>query len=300
MKVLNRRLSVLILSVNGLPGIGKCMESLDRQSGGVELEVIVANRSGEGVAAFIREKYPWARLIDGSSRCTLPQLQALAFRESSGDVVAMLEDHCTVERDWAERVIEAHQGDRDVIGGSIENAACEKLVDWAAFFCEYSRFMPPVLEKEVQSIPAANATYKRWVVEQFLPDLESGIWDFVIHERIRSSGMHLYASGAITVHHHLSGRLGWFLSQKFHFARSFAGRRFSSSSRLRRALYGAGTILLPFMLAQRIIFDVGKKRKHLSELTLSFPIILLLILSWGFGEGIGYIFGPGTSPAKVK
>ena len=300
MEGLPRRLSILIPSVNGLPFIEECMESLDQQSGSVELEVIVANRSGGTVKAFVREKYPGVRLIEAPSKSPLPQLQALAFRESSGEVVALLEDHCTVEPDWAERVMEAHRGDYPVVGGSIENAACERLVDWAAFFCEYSRFMPPIQEGQVESVPAANATYKRWVLEQVLPDLESGTWDFMMHKRIRELGMEMYASGGMTVHHRLSASLGWFLSQKYHFARSFAGKRFSGASRLSRALYGAGAVLLPFVLTQRIASDVWRKRRHLSELALSFPILLLLLLAWGFGEGVGYILGPGTSPAKVR
>jgi hypothetical protein len=28
------------------------------------------------------------------------------------------------------------------VGGAVENGSVERTVDWAAFFCEYARFMP--------------------------------------------------------------------------------------------------------------------------------------------------------------
>jgi glycosyltransferase involved in cell wall biosynthesis len=292
-------LSVVIASVNGLPMIGECLDCLQKQFRVREIEVIVADRCGNGLAGILRQKYPWVKLIEAPTRTTIPQLRALAFQEASADVVAVLEDHCIVEKDWAQRMIEAQGGEYPVIGGAVENAACERLVDWAAFFCEYGQAIKPVPEGKVDTVPGNNVSYKRWVLEQFRQDLEAGEWDFVLHEHIKNGNIPLYSIPSITVYHKMSASLGWYILQKFHFARSYAGMRFVHSSWSQRILYGGGTILLPFMLTYRTVSCVWKKGRYHRELLLSFPMLMLLILTWGLGEAVGYIFGAGSSSAKV-
>ena len=77
------KLSVIIASVSGFPVIGECLESLHQQSDKVELEVIVANRCANGVGTVLFQKYPWIKLIEAPLETTVPQLRALAFRQTS-------------------------------------------------------------------------------------------------------------------------------------------------------------------------------------------------------------------------
>jgi hypothetical protein len=189
-------------------------------------------------------------VIEAPSEASIPQLRAIALRKCKADVVAVLEDHCIVEPDWASKILEAHRSPYPVIGGSVKNAARERLIDWAAFFCEYSQFMTTLPEGGAENIPGNNVAYKRWVLEQFWPNDGSAMWDSTFHERIRRAGVPLYRIPSLTVHHKMSAGLGWFLAQKFHFARSFASLRFPDASWLRRAAYGMGTLVLPFVLAQ--------------------------------------------------
>lgn len=292
-------LSVVIAAVNGFPALKDCLGSLSQQSGVDELEVIVANRRSDGLGKVLRQKYPWVKLIEAPPHTTIPQLRALAFREVSAEVVAVLEDHCIVEKDWALRIIAAHEVDHPVIGGSVENAACERLVDWAAFFCEYSQAMKPMQGGEVDAVPGNSVSYKKWVLEQFRKDLEAGEWDFVLHEHIKNGNIPLYSIPSITVYHKMSASLGWYLLQKFHFARSYAGKRFVDAKWPQRAVYGTGAFLLPILLLGRIVPGVWNKRKHRRELLLSLPFLSMLFLSWGLGEVAGYFFGTGSSPTKV-
>ena len=293
-------LSVVVPSVNGFPVLGDCLDSLNRQVGDGRLEeVIVANRCANGLGMALRDRFPWMKLIEDPLDTPIPQLRIMAFRECRGDVIAVLEDHCIVEPDWASKMLEAHRAEHAVIGGLVENAAGDRLIDWAAFFCEYSQFMSPLAEGEAENIPGNNVAYKRWLLERFWPDIETGIWDSTLHERIRNAGIPLYRVPSIKVHHKMSASLGWFIAQKFHFARSFASLRFANASCLRRAAYGVGTLLLPFVLAQRIALQVWSTKTHRRELVLCFPILMLLLVSWGAGEATGYLFGAGSSHAKV-
>jgi glycosyltransferase involved in cell wall biosynthesis len=291
-------LSVVIPSVNGFPILGECLDSLSRQVGAGKLELIVANRCAD-VRLKIQERYPEVKILDAPKETSIPRLRAMAFQQSKGDVIAVLEDHCIVEPDWASTMLDAHCSRYPVIGGSVENAACGRLVDWAHFFCEYSELMSPIVEGEADGIPGNNVGYKRWVVDRFWTQIETGIWDSTLHEEIRNAGIPLYRLPSLKVHHKMSASLWWFLAQKFHFARSFSSMRFAETFWLKRAAYGAGAAFLPFILSQRIFSRVWNSKAHRRELVFSFPMLLLLVLSWGVGEAIGYIFGPGSSHAKV-
>ncbi|MCP4609846.1 MAG: glycosyltransferase [Planctomycetes bacterium] len=295
----NFKLSVIVVSVNGLPYIGDSLESLEQQYCRDEIEIILVDRCGDSVRDFVGQKYPSVKIIKASQETTIPILRALAFRETSGEIIAVLEDHCIVEPDWARSMIEAHQSEYSVIGGSIENAACGKIVDWAAFFCDYSQAIKPLPEGEANILPGNNVSYKRWVIERFRDVIEAGVWDHTLHEHIKDAGIYLYSIPSITVYHKMSARLGWFISQRYHLARSFAGMRFTNVSWFQRALYGAGSVLLPLILAKRIVTSVWKKGRYRRELFLSLPFLVLLLISWGIGELLGYILGLGISSSKV-
>jgi glycosyltransferase involved in cell wall biosynthesis len=292
-------LSVVIASVNGLPIIDDCLGSLFKQEKTAELEVIVVARCPKEVIASICEKYSNVKLIEAPSRTSIPQLRALGFRESSGDIVAVLEDHCLVASDWAQRVIETHRFRYPVIGGSVENAAHQRIVDWAAFFCEYYRAMKPIPEGEVDFVPGNNVSYKKEILERFRDDFGAGIWDFELHERLKKVHVPLYLRPTILVYHKMSGSLGWFLIQKFYFARSLAGMRNKNKSWNVRCVYATGALILPMILFARISRTIWKKGMHRTEFLLSIPFLLPMLITWGIGEAVGNIFGAGSSTIKV-
>ncbi len=59
--------SVIIVNWNGLPVVRRCLDGLERTRDGVDLELLVAdNGSTDGSLEFIREHYPWARIVANS------------------------------------------------------------------------------------------------------------------------------------------------------------------------------------------------------------------------------------------
>ncbi len=300
MSIRAAQLSVVIACVNGFPEIGECLESLYGQPFADRIEVVVANRCKNGVGEKIVREYPDVKLLDAPQRTNVPLLRAMAIRETSSSVIAVIEDHCIVDKEWAGQMINAHSGNYNVIGGSVENAACDKLIDWAAFFCEYSQAMKPIKQGEVEILPGNNVSYKRYIIEQFHDLIEAGVWDTVLHERMKKDNIVLYSIPSITVYHKMSNKLSWFMVQKFHFARSFAGMRFDDAMLLQRLVYGIGAITLPLILVKRIVVQTWKKGVHRRELLLSLPFLLLLFFSWSIGESLGYLFGPGSSDSKVS
>ena len=79
----------------------------------------------------------------------LPRMRAQGFREASGDFVGVIEDHVIVPPGWARAMLDAMGDEHPVVGGSVENAATDTLLDWACFLCEYSHCIPPIESGEV-------------------------------------------------------------------------------------------------------------------------------------------------------
>src|SRR5262249_49918935 len=140
------KISVIIASVSGPSYLGPCLESLEKQTLRDQAEVIVADRCGDRVAELVGLKYPMVRLISFDRHRSIPELRATAIKNAQGEIIAVTEDHCVAEPHWCERILAAHQSHHAAIGGAVENACVDTVVDWAEFLCEYHAYMSPVPE----------------------------------------------------------------------------------------------------------------------------------------------------------
>ena len=93
--------------------------------------------------------------------------------------------------------------------------------------------------------------------------------------------------------------VGEFLSQRYHYSRSYAGMR-NVHLGSRRWLYAAGSPLLVPLTPKRIAGNVLGRRAHRRELMLATPLILLYSTVWAWGEAVGYVFGGGRSLLRVR
>jgi hypothetical protein len=160
--------------------------------------------------------------------------------------------------------------------------------------------MHPVAEGEATDLPGNNIAYKRPHLLRHAHVLQEGRWESWINDRLRADGVPIASTNAMVVHHIKSFRLGYFLVQRFHFARSYAGMRRASQTPLRRLVYGAGSLALPGLLFARVTRTVLRKRRHLARFALAWPLVALFLAVGAAGEMIGYLFGPGASLEKVE
>jgi hypothetical protein len=292
-------LTVVVPSVNGLGDLMDCLAALSAQRTDVDLEVLVADRCGEPVRAEVRRTYPWARILEAPSGTTIPDLRAMAFREACGNSVAVIEDHVIVPPGWARALLDAQAGTDVVVGGAIENAAVDRLVDWAAFLCEYSHCITPLPEGPADWLPGNNVVYPRALLWRYESVLGRGQWENRLHDAMRRDGVPLVCRPQIAVGHKKHYTVGEYLSQRYLYARSYAGARVADASLPTRLSYGAGALALPPLLMFRTVRRVVAKRRHRAELVRSLPLLAVFVVSWAWGEMVGYIAGPGDSLAKV-
>jgi hypothetical protein len=292
-------LSVVIASVNGWSVLEPTLRSLDAQPRRDRMEVIVVESVGGETRARLRAHEPAVEMVEVDHRRPIPRLRFLGVERARGEVVAILEDHGEVAPDWAERVLEAHQGPWAAVGGAVENGR-RGLVNWAAFFTEYTAYMGPVPEGEHDDLPGNNIAYKRPHLLKHARVLDEGRWESWINDRLRADGLSLRSTNAMLVRHIKPFRLGYFLAQRWHFARSYAGMRRDDQSWPRRLVYGFGSSALPALLLARVARRVLAKRRHLGRFVLALPLIALFLTVGAVGEMLGYLVGPGRSLERVE
>lgn len=291
-------LSVVVASVNGWEVLELTLQSLDSQPERSRMEVIVVEAAGGGVRERLRAHRPEVVVIE-AERMPIPRLRHLGVCRAQGKIVAILEDHGQVARGWASSLLEAHKGPWAAVGGAVENGK-RGLVNWAVFFCEYTPYMKPVLEGEATDLPGNNIAYKRPHLMRHAQVLEQGKWESWINESLRADGARLASTNAAVVHHIKPFRLGYFVVQRFHFARSYAGMRRVDQSVLTRLVYGTGSLALPALLMARVTKTVLAKKRNLGWYLVTSPLVALFLSVGALGEMIGYLFGPGSSLNKVE
>lgn len=292
-------ISVVIASVNGWEVLEPTLDALDAQPARARMELIVVDAVDGVTRAKLQARRPAVVLVPAAERLAIPRLRALGVRQARAPIVAILEDHGAVGPGWAAAALEAHQEHIGAVGGPVENGL-SGLVNWTAFFCEYAAYMGPVADGNVADLPGNNIAYKRPLLWRHLHVMEEGKWESWINDRIRADGVPIRSSPRMEVRHIKPFRLGTFLVQRFHFARSFAGMRRCEQTRVKRMLYALGSLALPGLLLGRITRRVLAKRRHVGWFLASFPLLALCITVGAVGEMLGYAFGPGRSLEHVE
>lgn len=293
------RLSVVVPSVNGAGDLSGCLDALAVQRADCALEVLVVDRCGESVRHVVRTRYPWVTLLEAAPGTTIPSLRARAFTEARGEYVAVIEDHVIVPPGWARQLLAAAREAEQVVGGSVENAATERVVDWAAFLCEYSHCILPLPAGEAEWLTGNNVVYPRALLARYAQVVAAGGWENQLHDALRRDGVRLECRPDIRVGHKKHYTVGEYLSQRYLYARSYAGARVAGAPLTRRLAYGAAAFALPPLLFYRTVSRVVAKRRHRAELVRALPLLALFVTSWALGEVVGYWAGPGDSLAKV-
>jgi hypothetical protein len=292
-------LSVVIPSVNGFADLSDCLAALEAERSSVALELLVVERCGEAVRDQVHRAFPRARVIPVDASTTIPEMRARAFDAATAPAVAVIEDHVIVPRGWARRMLDALGTAAQVVGGSVENAATSTTMDWAAFLCEYSHCLPPIAAGPSTWLTGNNVVYPRALLEQHRSVTHAGKWENHLHDALREAGVPLVCHPEIVVGHKKHYSFGEYLSQRYLYARSYAGARVAGAPLARRAAFGLGAFALPPLLFYRTVSRITAKRRHQAWLVRSLPLIAAFVMAWGWGEVVGYWRGAGDSLSRV-
>ncbi|MBA3768744.1 MAG: glycosyltransferase [Acidobacteria bacterium] len=292
------RLSIVIAAWNNTSLLRQCLASLARQADREDTEVIVASNYDSAAREMAEREFPKVKLISLPEETTVPELRTRGISCASGEVVALLEDHCTFDENWRAEIIKAHELPYSIIGGSVENASVERPLDWAVYFYDYAKYMLPNQPGVVDSLSGINVSYKRSVLDRVEQSFRQGFMETFINEELKQQGELLYLAPAAVVYHQKHYEMKDAFVQTYRYGRSFSGMRTLNVTLLQRLGLILGSLMLPALLSSRIVLRTVKKGRYVKELFWCLPHLLLLVTSWSYGELCGYIGGEVDNPSR--
>ena len=295
------KLSIIVASCVGAPFINRCLKSLEKQAAhSEEIECLVVDRAGGEVAEMIGREFPWVRLLRREPGESVPELRRHGIKEARADYVAIIEEHCVAREDWVATILRLIREPAAAIGGVVEDAGYERLMDWAVYFTEYNSYMPPAERGAAGDVCAANCVYRRDLLLKYLPDAGSGYWEAGLNHRLRAAGERFLIEPELVVYHTGPFGLFYYLHQRYLFSRAFAGtRREHVSGVFRFAYLFLSPFLVPLLWA-RTAARVFAKRRHIGKFIQVTPHLIPITTTYVVGECVGFLAGRGDSLTKIE
>jgi hypothetical protein len=263
--------------------------------------VIVVITGAPAYGARIAETFPWTRVVHAPDVSQVPALRRRGVEAASGDVVAVIEEHCSAAGDWLHRAMSSLASGRyGAAGGAISHYDYGRLRDWVVYFCEYHGSLPPVPAGETEVLNDANIAYPRRLLLDHVHLLDEGYWPMTLHPALLQAGVRFLSAPEMVVYHRGPFDFGYYLHQRFLFSRAFAGVRARKQPLGRRVAYLVGAPLIPFMLLGRMTRTVFQKRCQVRQFILTLPLILPALVVLVAGEWLGCLVGPGDALSKVE
>lgn len=294
------RLSVVLTVVEGGAALRECLDALAAQADAPSMEVLLPFDATLGDLSSEFGDHPLVRPLDMGHVATeqdplgpagqhelFDRRRARGLAEARGELVAILEDRGVPRTDWAATVDRLHQSQHLVIGGAVENGV-DRLVNWAVYFCDFSRYQLPLAAGPAEWATDVNISYKREALER-TRELWSGRYhETTVHWALQRDGVRLMLDPALVVDQRRTRtRLRDLLGERYHWGRLFAYTRARESSATRRILLAATAPLLPFLLLLRHARTQWTKRTRFGRYVAASPLVFALLAAWSFGEFVG-------------
>jgi glycosyltransferase involved in cell wall biosynthesis len=296
-------LSVIIASYNSKRTIEGCLCSLENQRTAGDFEIMVVDSSTDGTATLVEEKFPEVRLYRFSERKHCGDARNIGISVARGEIIALTDADCTAPSTWVDQILKAHRSPHLAIGGAIANAEPSGLVSWAAYFCEFSRWMPGSEPRWLDDIAGANMSYKKEAFRTYGPFLEGTYCsDSDFHWRLGRDGHRLWFVPQIVVSHHSIVRLREYVQHEFEHGACFAQVRMGAQdfSRRRKLAYSLLSPLIPFRILAKVARNNLRNRIYLSNFVRALPLVVLGVVAWSAGELVGYAGGRSRQTAALQ
>ncbi len=295
------KLSVILTATESYAVIRKTVSHLGGQRAAGEIELILVAPSRAELAVPEDEMKPFAawRVVEVNPIRSIGSANAAGIRAATAPVVALAEDHCFPEPDWAERLLAAHAGPWAVVGPAVKNANPHSAVSWADYFIGYGPWAWPCASREAEFLPGHNSSYKRDVLLGYGAELERLLEaETVLHWDLRAKGHRLYLDAGVKAAHTNYSRWSVWLRVQYLGGRMFGGSRVAKAPLLRRLIYFAASPLIPLIRLVRVT-QTAMRSGLWARWLYCLPALCVGLTLDGIGQGAGYLCGPGDSMQRL-
>ena len=295
-------MSVILATPDCYETIRKTIRHLRTQTVKHQLEIIIVAPAASELHLNESELKEFCRfrVVEVGQVISIGSANAKGIWQARAPIVALAEDHAFPAPGWAEALIAAHRRPWAAVGAVIRNPNNpENVIAWADFLIGFGEFLDPGESRVVERLPGNNSSYKRDVLLEYGPVLETMMeTESLIQKDLRKKGHQLYLESAAQVSHLNFERVSSFFCVKYLSGRVFGAARARGWPLLYRLLYVTGTPLIPFVRYRRL-------KKHWDSLRQSrklpwgvMPMAWCGMLVSATGEMIGCCFGPGHAVRK--
>ncbi len=295
-------LSVVLATHDTFASIAATVRHLARQTAAsaIELVIVAPNRSELGADESLLAGFGAVSVVESPGGGSPSYCNAAGVRHATAPIIALAEDHCFPDPDWAERLIAAHRGPWAAVGPAVRNANPGSCASWADLLIGYGPWLEPVAGGEVEFLPGHNCSYKRAILLENDALLESWLEaETLWHWELRARGERLLLEPRARVAHTNFSRWSSFLPASFYNGWLFAASRSRRMSPARRGIYVLLGPLIPLVRAARVARAVMRSPALLGRLCLALPAVLVGLACDGFGQMLGYAFGAGNASRQA-
>lgn len=308
-------LSVVVTIVDGGDTLRSCLERLIAQQGNHTIEILVPVEHATRAEAAMAPDFPQVRFVDYgtpfegvmptdplSRHRFFDKRRAIGLEHANGALIGILEDCGYPAPDWAAAMIALHaENPEGVIGGAMTQGI-DRLRNWGNYFCDFSRYHPPLKIKNPEYVTATNIAYKRAAIMSVRKMWEGGQYQEVkINWELRDRGVGLMLDDrAVTISHRRIDSVASVSRELFQWGRIYGQQRATEIGRLTKLKLMLGMPLIPFVLGLRRFRRQVSKGQNVDKYIKAFPIIFVLLFCHGMGELLGYVETPAGGGKDQK
>jgi hypothetical protein len=272
----------VVIGSNAPQALDVCLAALEPQRNSAEVLVC----EGEPSHELLRSRFPWATFVT-SPGALVPELWRDGIERSNGRIVALTIAQMVPAEDWLETIVRTHE-EHDAVGGAIDPGKGLRLVDWAEYFCRYSRDMRPFTPADDEELAGDNVAFKRSLLERHRNELRSGYWEPVLHPALRRDGTELWHTPDLLVRQGRSAGFAAFARQRLEHGRRYGRQRGEQFSRPRNLAGVLGAPLVPFLMTVRVLRRVLAKGRFRRQAVVALPLIFTFNALWAYAEARGH------------
>lgn len=288
------RLSVVVIGYAPAHLLSACVRAIRSQVapyGDIEVVVVAPAAHQGSTLGEIHAEVPEFRWLLAPSDYNVARMRGLGIAATTGRVIAMIEGDCLPAPDWVDHALSLPAA--AATGGAVDPGDFRAAVDWAAYFCEFAKFMSP-LPGEVDQLPGANVVYDRHALPDASQLEREGFYETFVNAGLKTADARRYDSGLAVTNHRQWSRFTA-MATRFHHGRGYAALRVDGYPLSARIPFALKSLALPAVLVGRVLSEGWRRRRFVGRMMFVLPWIVVLSVSWSVGELAGYVAGAGSS-----